>query len=74
MVAAHTDVEFVEVIQWNEPKNYRLWSSDLFECPECHRAILMTLPTQLPIAEHYQEGFAERIANITMFAKEWRIK
>lgn len=40
---------------------YKLWVSDLMECPGCGAQILSGFG-QAPIAEHYQEDFAKRAA------------
>jgi hypothetical protein len=66
-------VEFIEMVQQDQPTAYRLWSGDAFECPECLFEVIATQATQQPIAEHYEEGFAERIKG-AVTAKEWNVK
>lgn len=37
---------------------YKLWTGDLWECPECGNEIIVGVP-QVPISEHYEPEFAE---------------
>ena len=39
-------------------KPYKLWMTDLLCCP-CGHKIAITSATQQPIAEHYQENYAD---------------
>ena len=39
---------------------YKLWSADLWECEGCGAQILVGFG-EAPIAEHYQDGFADRV-------------
>lgn len=39
---------------------YKIWSADLWECEGCHNQILSGFG-QGPLAEHYQDGFEERV-------------
>lgn len=40
---------------------YKLWLGDLWECKGCGAEIVITLPTQDAIAEHYQPTYAEMV-------------
>lgn len=35
---------------------YKVWTSDMYECPECHHQILVGFGNQ-PSVEHYQDEF-----------------
>lgn len=63
--------EFVELIGSVVQSPYKLWSGDLWECQACGQQIIYTDPRQSPIAEHFQDTFAERCAEVTVGAKEW---
>jgi hypothetical protein len=39
---------------------YKLWVGDLWECPTCKHQLVSGVSFQ-PIAEHYQDGFAEKV-------------
>ena len=47
----------MEAEKW---KPYKLWSGDLWECPDCG-AVIISGTGKDRIAEHYQEDFAEKI-------------
>lgn len=40
-------------------QSYKLWMSDLCECPGCGARVLITGTGQRPISEHYKPGYAE---------------
>lgn len=53
--------EFVEAVKTNGSVSpYKLWSSDLLECPGCHTKIAIVAPRQQPICEHFMPEFAKR--------------
>lgn len=43
-------------------KPYKLWNADLWECPCCGTQIVVGFG-RTPVAEHFQEGFKERMAS-----------
>jgi len=51
-------VEIHETTETGEP--YKLWSSDIIECPSCLTAVAVIAQTQKPISEHCEQGFAKR--------------
>lgn len=66
-------VPFVEVVMWEEPTPYRLWHADAWVCPRCGYSILYTDERQTPIAEHYEDGFKELIAEVGLEAKDHNV-
>lgn len=42
---------------------YKLWSGDLWICHGCGHHIIVGV-AQLPVAEHYEADFAERVASL----------
>lgn len=53
-------VAFTEMAQ---DRPYKLWMGDLWECQDCGNQIIYSRPSQSPIAEHFQEGFAAKLAS-----------
>jgi hypothetical protein len=43
--------------------SYQLWSTDRWKCPKCQCAVLLTGPTQRPVAEHYEAKYSDRWAH-----------
>jgi hypothetical protein len=64
--------EIVEVVLWELPTRYRLWDGDEWRCAQCGYTVVLVLPSQTPIAEHFQDGFQER-AKDAIEAKEWNV-
>jgi hypothetical protein len=60
---------FVETTETNDP--YKIWHSDLWECQDCNKTVAYTDHRQLPIMEHHQPGFLERVAQILVSARPW---
>ena len=51
------------------PQPYRIWSADLWKCPQCQNEIVAGFGMQ-PLAEHFQEKFndiLERVKSGTVF-------
>lgn len=47
-----------------EPENwcpYKLWQSDLWECPDCQAQIIVGHGAN-PVSEHYKDNFKEQIS------------
>ena len=44
----------------NPPRPYKLWAADTRECPVC-MAVVTWGDAKKPFAEHYQDGFQERL-------------
>jgi hypothetical protein len=68
--------EFLEMAKMGQgygsnPVPYRLWSGDLWECQDCGQEIVYTNPRQMPIAEHFQDGFAERCEKVGVSATDY---
>jgi hypothetical protein len=49
----------VDVIELASFGPYKIWSADLLECRFCAKQIIRT--GDKPFAEHYQDGFADRL-------------
>jgi len=68
MRPAKVGAEIVEMTEGHEGTviPYQLWSSDMLECPSCGAKVCMIMPTQQPIMQHYEEGFAARIESVNL--------
>lgn len=49
-------------------KRYQLWSGDKWKCPTCGHEIISGVGHS-PIAEHFEKGFAEKIAHLELEAE-----
>lgn len=47
-----------EMRKW---KPYKLWVGDLWECRDCKAQIVVGVPIDGPISEHYKDDFADEI-------------
>jgi len=52
-----------------ECKPYKLWMSDKLQCPGCGAEVCIINPLQKPIAEHYQDKFAEQVKSYESVVK-----
>lgn len=43
-------------------KPYKLWNGDLWECPDCGAQVVVGCAPR-PVAEHYQPGFTQAVAD-----------
>lgn len=50
-------------------KLYKVWVSDLWECPDCLAQIIVGHGAW-PISEHYKEGFSTALAGTSIFVKD----
>lgn len=72
MKVVRVGVPFVETIVNDAP--YKLWAGDQLECQDCGYSVVMTGPTQKPIAEHYQPEFHRQISGVRLKAKDWNVE
>jgi hypothetical protein len=47
-------------------KPYKIWSGDVWECPDC-KATIISGTGRGPVAEHYQEDFVKTGTNLNAF-------
>jgi hypothetical protein len=59
-IGNHVQPGTAEPEKW---KPYKLWAGDLYECEGCG-AVVVSGVGRGPIAEHYQEDFAERVTSL----------
>lgn len=48
------------VLQDDEVSPYKLWSGDLYRCPNCNHEVIVGVGAA-PIAEHFQPDYAEKV-------------
>ena len=57
------DTVVIETAKCLDNKPYKLWFADIWKCPKCGMEVVCGFGNG-PIAEHYQEGFEERMKQI----------